>query len=175
MTPRYVYEELARRVIYDPDSGVIRWRYMENLSAQWNGRFAWKLAGNKDDRGYVRIAISIGKQFKIRAHQLAWFIYYGEIPAEIDHIDGIKTNNKIANLRHVTRAINNRNAAMKRNNTSGITGVSWREDRQRWRAIVVINGIRRYLGHFDNKEEAASVVRDFRLQNGFTGRHGEKS
>lgn len=81
----------------------------------------------------------------------------------IDHINGNTLDNRKENLRALDGAGNQQNrkgAAI--NNISGIRGVTWREDRKKWRAIVCVNGKNVYLGHFTDKYEAELVVSSYR-------------
>jgi hypothetical protein len=67
-----------------------------------------------------------GKQVRKYVHRIIWELIHGSIDdnLDIDHIDGVKTNNKIENLRLVTRKVNLRNQKTNSRNTSGFTGVS---------------------------------------------------
>lgn len=73
---------------------------------------------------------------------------------KIDHIDRNKFNCRKSNLRFCTDQENSMNMSLRSNNTSGISGVSWRKDKKKWRAYITINGKQKTLGHFLNKEEA---------------------
>jgi hypothetical protein len=65
-----------------------------------------------------------------------------------------------------------RNKGMHRNNTSGITGVSWHKRKNKWMAHVTLDGKLKYLGSYDDKEEAGTAVREFRAKHRFSSRHG---
>lgn len=78
-----------------------------------------------------------------------------ETAVHIDHKDGDGLNNTRANLRAATRAQNHWNRRKSSHNTSGYKGVTWNKQHRRWRAYVVANGKKRYLGHFDDPEAAA--------------------
>jgi len=80
----------------------------------------------------------MGKQHK--AHRLIWLYVYGEMPKEIDHINGDRQDNRLENLRSVTRSQNQFNKAMAQNNTSGYRGVSWHKKSQQWVIRVCANG-----------------------------------
>ena len=77
---------------------------------------------------------AVGKSFLV--HRVIWEMFNGEIPEGmfVDHEDRVKVNNKINNLRVVTRAINNRNCYMRKDNTSGISGVSLQGNGNIWKA-----------------------------------------
>jgi hypothetical protein len=94
-----------------------------------------------------------GKEYRV--HRLAWLHVHGVWPsAEIDHIDGIRTNNAIANLRDVDRATNcqNMRKALPANKGSGLLGVYPSDNK--WRARITVNNRAVGLGTFDSKETA---------------------
>ena len=78
----------------------------------------------------------------------------------IDHINGVTTDNRRCNLRVCTPAENSRNAGISKSNTSGITGVSWRKDRQKWRSHIRFEGKFYALGHYDNLEDAIKARKE---------------
>ena len=101
------------------------------------------VAGTVDYQGYVRISIS-GRRY--RAHRLVWLYVYGIMPdTEIDHINGIKNDNRLSNLRLATRAQNETNKGKQRNNKSGYKGVSWDKENNKWTALITINRKQKYL------------------------------
>ena len=127
---------------------------------------AYLTVGITDSNGLMKV-------FKV--HQIIYFMVSGIEPLQIvDHIDGNPLNNKFDNLRLTTESGNNRNAKMKSNNTSGVTGVYWHKRGKRWRAQTSDNtGKVKYLGYFDNIETAAFVVQAYRNEMGnYSDRHG---
>ena len=112
--------------------------------------------------GYI--IININRTLYL-AHRIAWFLYYGEQPPNtIDHIDGDRTNNKKENLRECTQQENMYNQKIPKNNTSGVKGVTWNRDRNKWRAYIYINGKRKHIGYYTCIKEAEQVVRKEREQ-----------
>ena len=108
-------------------------------------------------KGYIRMRAGSGR---FHAHRLAWiWCYGGPIPSdrEIDHINGIKTDNRICNLRLVTSVQNRWNRSAYRNNTSGHKGVSLHKASGLWTVHIRANGIRRCLGYYKSKEDAAAA------------------
>lgn len=168
-------------VDYDSVTGSMKWKERDGSNkddARWNSRYAGKEAGTVDDRGYRRILIRSynEKVYRIRVHQLAWYIHHGiKQSGEIDHINQDKLDNRIKNLRDVSKNLNQRNLAMRKNNTSGETGVTWNKARGKWEAFSGLNGRRVYLGLFENIKDAAIVVNDFKDQHGFTDIHGSRA
>ena len=91
----------------------------------------------------------------------------------VDHIDRNKLNNHISNLRYATNSENSSNRTIGSNNTSGAIGVSFRKDRNKWRAVIQKDGKTIHLGYFETKEEAIEArskaeekyFKEFRAQN----------
>lgn len=117
----------------------------------WNLRFAHKTAGGNSGNGYRHISIFGSKYY---AHRLAWAITYGEWPALcLDHINGNKTDNRIANLRLASVELNNRNRRnIRKDSASGVMGV--RKNRRKFIAYLCVNGRQVFLGSFKTTEEA---------------------
>lgn len=175
-----VYKALAALVAYDPETGIITWNRREELTRfdrMFNSRFAQCECGCINNKGYRHIGfMHEGKLHRIKAHRLAWMIVHGDLPCgEIDHINRNRADNRIANLRDVSRAINLRNQTMYDRNTSGVTGVHWHKLAGKWRAESRIDGRYHHLGLFDCILAAESAVKSFRAKNGFTDSHGEQS
>ena len=84
-------------------------------------------------------------------------MHYGYLPEhDIDHISRDRQDNHIENLRHVSRQCNLRNASMRTDNTSGVTGVSWNKKLDKWNAQIFVNGKRFFLGNHEDFEEAVA-------------------
>lgn len=103
------------------------------------------------------------------AHRVAWALAHGCDPvALIDHINGVKTDNRLANLREATPAQNLMNARRARRNTSGARGVSWHAGCGKWQANLRVNGELRHIGVFNDFDEAVAA-----RQNAARAEHGE--
>jgi uncharacterized membrane protein len=102
------------------------------------------------------------KKVNYRAHRICWFHTYGVWPThDIDHINGDKSDNRISNLRDVPKSINIQNEKRARkNNASGLMGVVFRKDRNKWTATVRVNGKPKRLGSFSTPEEAHQAYLD---------------
>lgn len=135
-----------------------------------------KPAGSYNRDGYRKLVIDRAVH---SAHRIAWLITYGEwieYPAfEIDHINGDRTDNRLCNLRKVSKSDNQRNAGKRRNNTSGVHGVNWKPlydgkpGSGRWVARIW-NGPRHvYLGSFKTINEAGIARKAAERVLGFTG------
>lgn len=105
--------------------------------------------------GYTRLYSSVkGRHHPV--HRLVWVWHYGNIPANMDinHINGDRTDNRIANLRLANHADVCRNSGMNKNNTSGFKGVVRYKNTNKWLAQITVNYRNIPLGRFDTKEEA---------------------
>lgn len=157
------------RLSYDPETGVFMFRFNPDMPNCYNNRFAGKEAGCFR-RGYRVIRLG----YKLYpAHRLAWAIYYGEWPTHtIDHINGIRSDNRIANLRDVPHKTNMRNMRMKSCNTSGVTGVTWKTHDSKWVAQIKVDGRNIYLGRYTDFDEAVRARSLAERRYGFHENHG---
>ena len=134
---------------YDPETGVFRW--LKGGHGIVSGAAAGAIGGG----GYLQFRIDGRKHY---AHRLAWLYVYGRWPEDqIDHINGIRSDNRIANLREATRAENQQNRAIQRNSTSGAIGVNWHKRNKKWRAEIKKHGKRTHVGYFDSIEDAVAA------------------
>lgn len=112
-------------------------------------------AGNSTDNGY-RIVSFDGR--KERAHRVVWALFHGEWTAhEIDHINGVRDDNRPNNLRRVTRAQNCQNAGLRSDNTSGHTGVYFRKDTGKYFAKIQIDRKSISLGTYQSIDDAIAA------------------
>jgi hypothetical protein len=134
---------------YDPETGYLWW------TKRGRGRFFDKPVGSVK-QGYIRVHHRYGGlMLKHYAHRLAWFFYYGVWPKnQIDHINSIRDDNRIVNLREATRTENNRNANPREGGSSKYKGVSWNKHRCKW-VVRIGSGEKSYLGSYDTEQEAA--------------------
>lgn len=104
---------------------------------------------------YARRGISIkGKHHTIKLHRMILSVPDG---IEVDHKDGNGLNNRRSNLRTATRSQNMCNKSIQRNCKSGVKGVCWEKNRNRWKAEIRFEGKKKYLGSFASKEEACAA------------------
>lgn len=126
----------------------------------FNVLYAGKEAGNlKPPRnGKQYYSVHLGDSNYL-CHRIVLALSSGSDPGElqIDHRDSNGLNNNPSNLRLATNAENGWNRGRQRNNTSGKKGVDWHKKSNKWRAMVEINGRRKYLGLFDCIEAAAAA------------------
>ena len=115
--------------------------------------------GFLNDAGYYQVSI-YGKKYRV--HQIVYLMQNGYIPKEIDHINTIKTDNRIENLREATRVQNMYNKNLSSRNTSGFKGVSWKEKIKKWQVAINVNGKRKYIGVYEDLELADLVATEAR-------------
>ena len=152
---------------YDPETGVFTNR-VNRGSAK-----AGDVAGTNASRGYRQIRCDGGRWL---AHRLAWVYHYGTDPEEsqVDHICGhtIPNANAITNLKLTDNIGNGQNSAMSHRNTSGCVGVSWNVKSEKWTAQIKVNRKAKYLGSFDDFNEAVAVRKQAERDYGFSPLHG---
>lgn len=177
-------EQLHILLRYDRETGRLFWRerspdiFQTKGSALrackiWNTRYSGQLALDKfNDAGY-RCGRIFGRIY--RAHRVIWAMQFGEWPDEIDHINHDRADNRLINLRNVSRKQNMKNVSLAVNNTSGVIGVSKRGDCFGWRARIKLNGVERHLGSFATIEEAKAARVLAQKELGFHENHGASS
>lgn len=104
-------------------------------------------------RGYVEFLIK-GTVWK--GHRVAWLLYYGTDPGhfQVDHINGLRHDNRISNLRLCTNQENRCNTKRYSSNTSGVKGCCWDKKKSKWQVQIQSFGKRKHVGYFDNLEDA---------------------
>jgi hypothetical protein len=156
-------DELRKELTYDPETGVFEWFVFRRLGVL-RADFGGYKAGRR--------AIQIGRK-RLQANRAAWIYVHGEIPAGcvIDHIDGNPANNRLSNLRAITRKENTQNRARRGSGKSGITGVTPTRNGT-WRVHGVVDGKGTFVGTFKTKEQAAAFAHHWRLIHypGYVGR-----
>ena len=138
---------LKELLLYDSETGVFTWKGRR-------GGFAIKgsAAGAVSINGYIYIGVD-GKLYL--AHRLAWFWDHGRLPnEEIDHINRIKTDNRLVNLREVSHRANMINKPLYLNNTSGFRGVIQCSRSKKWLSYIRASGRKIHLGTFDQVSDA---------------------
>ena len=115
--------------------------------------------------GYPIVGLSKdGKIKSHKVHQLVAQAFLGHTPngmeTIIDHRNGIKTDNRLENLRLVTPRENVTFGTLKRNTSSKYTGVSWHKHNKKWKADIGINGKLKHLGYFTSEEDAGRAYQE---------------
>tara|TARA_R110000765_G_scaffold9402_4_gene29445 strand:- start:2950 stop:3480 length:531 start_codon:yes stop_codon:yes gene_type:complete len=122
------------------------------------------------NNGYLRIGLYKGGRQKF--HRIPRLLAQGFLPdwdesLEVDHINGVKTENHVENLRMVTHQENSRSFLPKRPGCSSkFRGVHWLPSKK-WRAVIKSDGKHKHLGCFNNEEEAARAYNKAAIKYGF--------
>jgi hypothetical protein len=145
--------QLKHLYFYEPETGAFV--HKETNKIQWQ----------VDERGYVRIRIN---KKRYRAHRLAFLYMTGQMPKNIDHINGKGADNRWVNLRECTQAQNCRNRKVSIDTKSGIKNVIWHEESKRWKVVICCNGKQYDYGFFYDLDIAELVAIGARVKY-----HGE--
>ena len=154
---------------YDNNTGKLYWLVLPKCHRP-DGE-----AGSKEKDGYVRVKF---RQKHIPIHRIIWdmnnpkdMLEPGE---EIDHINHVRDDNRLFNLRKVLKPENNKNLAISKANTSGVTGVCFVGSRNRWCAYIYVNSKRILVGYFKELSDAAEARKAAEVKYGFHENHGKK-
>ena len=133
--------------------------YWKNVVHLNQSKLIGQKAGSIHSTGYRHITF-MGKQHK--AHRLIWLYVYGYLPKEIDHINGDRQDNRLENLREVTRSQNQYNKVIQKNTVSGIKGVSWHKKSKSWVVRLCVEKQSKNFGYFKDIELAELVALEAR-------------
>lgn len=147
---------------YDAETGALRNKVKRNSRAKEGDR-----VGSVNDSGYLVTRIK-GKP--VRVHRIIWEMHFGAIDAglEIDHINRVRSDNRIENLRLASRHEQNLNLGPRRS-ASNVTGVVFNKKDQRWQAQIGFKGKHIYLGQFVDKEAAVAARKSAEHEYSFRG------
>ena len=167
---------------YNPATGALTWKprplemfsHCKNPVQQfnaWNAKYAGKPALTAGHGyGYLHGGI-YGKSYL--AHRVIVCLMSGEWPpAETDHKNGVKYDNRWENIEPTTQSENMRNAKMRTDNTSGITGICWDEENKKYLAQITNKTGKRIKKHFASKAEAIAQRQAWEIEFGYSERHG---
>jgi hypothetical protein len=158
------------RLSYDPLNGVLTW--IKPVAKRI--KVGDSVTGVSGD-GSIHTTITInGKHKFFKAHQLAWLMTTGHLPVKhIDHINGVKTDNRWCNLREATISECLCNTGKRKDNTSTFKGVTFWPKRNKFKAQITLNGKYHYLGIFRTAEEAyAAYCKAAKALHGEFANHG---
>ena len=141
---------------YDKETGDL----IRKVSVSSRGQ-AGDIAGTVNSLGYCVTTI---EGTKYRNHRVIFLMHNGYLPACLDHIDTNRLNNRIENLRPATTAQNQYNAGIRKDNTSGVKGVTWHAQSSKWQSQVRYKGENNYLGLYRTVTEATTAVHKAREQ-----------
>lgn len=148
MSEQVTYERLHEVLYYNKLTGIFIW-----LVAIPSKIKVGDIAGSIDTKGYRIIKID-GKVYK--AHRLAWLYENGYFPEHgLDHRDRIPDHNWILNLREASKQCNARNTGNSKNNTSGVKGVCWSKNENKWKVQITIDKKKANIGTYIHLDNAA--------------------
>lgn len=165
-------EHVLRLLRYEPETGHLYWLPRE--SSRFNSRWLGIRAGSKSRiDGYRRIAIRVnGKSIMLLEHRLIWFMIHGSWPVgDIDHLNHDRNDNRIENIRDVSKSDNQKNGGLGTRNKSGHIGVCWVTRKKRWKVSCGT----KFIGHFVDKQEAIKAAEEARSLRGYHPHHGKFS
>ncbi|SUX87552.1 Uncharacterised protein [Citrobacter koseri] len=145
----YAPELLRFLFLYDPVTG--RLHHKAKRRRVKAGSYA---DSTRRADGYRQVALRLdGKQYQLKAHRVAWILAHGAIPhgKQIDHINGIRDDNRLCNLRLVTQRENDQNRRKAR-------GYSWNKGCSKWEAYIRVDGVLRHLGLFTTEAAGACCL-----------------
>lgn len=150
-------EALRNALTYNPDTGI----FTRNTPGK-------SKVGSKANGGYIKIYV-LGNEY--RAHRLAWLYTTGKWPKDqLDHINGDPTDNRICNLREADNALNRRNQKLRKDNASGVVGVSFDTRSGKWDARVA----GKCLGLFTSIDDAIAARKAAAIKDNFHPNHGQR-
>ena len=140
-------ERLKELLHYNSETGVLVWKVDRNGT-----KGIKSIAGNLKPDGYIQVMVD-GKNYKV--HRLIWLYIYGYFPEHgVDHINRNPGDNRIENLREASNQCNLRNTGNFITNTSGVKGVCWDKQHQKWHVYIRINGKLKNLDYHKNFDDA---------------------
>ena len=156
--------KLKELLHYNPETGIFT--YLIKVK----GHDVGDRAGVVTARGYLYISLL---NTSYRGGRLACLYMTGSFPEVVDHINNIKDDDRWCNLRTCTQALNNINASLRKNNTSGIKGVSWNTRSGKWVVQLQMNKKKLHFGYYEELELAELVVQEAREKlHGEFANHG---
>ena len=169
-------EQIRALFYYDYETGVLTrrsrdrdWFCSDRAYKIFNTRFAGRELTCIDAHGYIQVSL-FGSNYK--AHRIIWVYVNGDEPDNIDHVNGVRDDNRISNLRSVTKHENSLNLSLAKNNTTGVTGVSYDKARGKWIAQIEFNGKHVNLGRFCSLIDAVSARKSKEIEFNFHCNHG---
>jgi hypothetical protein len=140
--------------------------YLNDVFEYRDGNLYWKKSNNRkikvgnkvgflNNHGYIQTKI-FNKTMSV--HRIIYFMNHKTLPDLIDHINGIKTDNRIENLRPATKSQNNQNCAIRKDNSSGVKNICWDKNCNKWRVFLQTNKKRKSFGVYDDLELAELVA-----------------
>lgn len=162
------YEELTTLFSYDESDSAKP--LVRKTTTSPNAKQGMRAGGFDKSNGYYNVYIN---KNKYKLHRLVWLYKTGSWPKDqIDHINRNRSDNRFSNLRDVTNAGNKKNTTRRKDNTTGVTGVTYFKDCKMWRARINVDNKRVSLGLFQDKESAAIARAEAEKKYGYSSGHG---
>ena len=136
--------------IFEYKDGILYWKVDRKPN-----KIKGKAAGCLDGKGYLQVKIN---NILHKNHRIIYLMKNGNLPKNLDHIDGNPLNNKIENLRPCTISQNTMNSKISARNKSGIKGVEWHKRLKKWVVRIQVDGIRKYFGSYNDIDYAKFVA-----------------
>ena len=147
-----------KKILFDTEDYYLLEQYTWMVNSDNNG-YQWVRAHNipkdGDMRNFTSKSIAMSRLIMLNGRK-----DYNNSSIHIDHINNNPCDNRKCNLRFATRSTNEMNKGIRNNNTSGFTGVTWREDMQKWTAQIAVNGKVHHLGSFSLIEDAIKARKE---------------
>lgn len=160
------HDELTQSLLYDLHTGLFVWN-VKKLGVKYGS-----VAGTIRPDGYIGMQLNCNQYL---AQRLAWFYIHGKWPTQyIDHINGIRADNRISNLREVDKEQDAKNRGIFKNNKTGFMGVCWDKNRKKYAAQITVKGKLINLGRYKQILNAIKVRKEAEIQYGFHVNHGRR-
>lgn len=170
-------EVLNDLILYDPYTGNVNWKCRDRKYFPsdwsfivWNKSYENKPITCKNHHGYLYTTI-FGSKYLL--HRLIWKLMFNEEPSDLDHINGVRDDNRLQNLRVVNHQENMRNMRKVAANSSGYTGVYKHTQNGRWVAQISVDNKTKYLGIFHSIEDAIICRKKAELMYNFHDNNGQ--
>jgi len=162
---------------YDVETGKLYWKErprehfktdqaFKALNTRYSGKEAFT---SINSNGYKFGTLNL---LNWQAHRIIYKLIFDEEPEQIDHINGIRTDNRICNLRSANNQENQKNTVKRIDNTSGTTGVYWSIKNNKWRCQINTRSGQKHLGYFKNLDEAIAIRKAAEIEYGYHENHG---
>lgn len=162
------YREALELFRYNYETGVLYWRWRINSRVPKT----LEAGTQRKPSGYLYVSVH-GRLYPVhRIVMLMCYGFYGE-GLEVDHINHVRNDNRLVNLRFVTHGENMRNKSVSSKNASGVTGVDFLKAKKKYRARITVDRKVIHLGYFETLEEAAAARAEANLKFKFNNNHGE--
>lgn len=167
---------------YNPETGAFVWlkrprEHFKNLQVfmAWNTKYPGTVAGTtrkcpiRGDYRYVKI-----ENVSYPLHRVAFFMVTGQQPETIDHINGNPMDNRFENLRSTSRYGNSTNKKISKKNTTGVVGVTWNKNANKYQAQIFVSGKNIHLGLFESLDAAKIARIKAQEEHSFHANHGTR-